>query len=194
MIGLELLINLAVLVGPLVAAYGIGSSIERRHLADLAAREAETGRLVVATSMDTGLDGVWRTRDPALVMGSVVISIDHFKRFVASLRMLVGGPIRSYESLLLRARREAILRMQEQARALGRNAVINVRVESARIASSFANGKGTTGVEILAYDTAVVADVEAPRQLSAEQADPLPWQQNPFTEPAPARPAEPQER
>jgi uncharacterized protein YbjQ (UPF0145 family) len=82
-----------------------------------------------------------------------VISVVAFKRFVAGLRTLVGGPIRGYESLLDRARREAILRLKEDARARGFQAVVNVRLETTRIARARADGKGTVGVEVLAFGT-----------------------------------------
>ena len=74
---------------------------------------------------------------------------------MAMFRALVGGNVRSYEPLLVRARREAVLRMKEQAIAGGYRAVINVRIETSRIASNRSDGKGTAGIEILAFGTAV---------------------------------------
>ena len=44
-----------------------------------------------------------------------MVSVDYFKRFLAGLRMIFGGRVSSYESLLDRARREALLRMRLQA-------------------------------------------------------------------------------
>ena len=90
-----------------------------------------------------------------MVMGSVVVSHDHFKRFLAQLRIIVGGRIKSYEPLLDRARREAVLRMKEQALARGHNTVVNIRLETSRLANSRRGGKGTAGVEMLAYGTAL---------------------------------------
>ncbi|MCH2476148.1 MAG: YbjQ family protein [Gemmatimonadetes bacterium] len=90
-----------------------------------------------------------------MVMGSVVVSHDHFKRFLAQLRIIVGGRIKSYEPLLDRARREAVLRMKEQALAHGHNTVVNIRLETSRLANSRRGGKGTAGVEMLAYGTAL---------------------------------------
>jgi len=86
------------------------------------------------------------------VAGNVVISVDYFKRFLAGLRGLVGGRIKSYESLLDRARREAILRLKKDAMDHGYHAVVNVRLETSRMAN--ARGKeGTAGLEILAFGT-----------------------------------------
>ena len=90
-----------------------------------------------------------------LVMGSVVVSHDYFKRFLAQLRIIVGGRIKSYEPLLDRARREAVLRMKEQALARGHHTVVNIRLETSRLANSQRGGKGTAGVEMLAYGTAL---------------------------------------
>ena len=89
-----------------------------------------------------------------LVRGNVVISVDYFKRFVAYLRMIFGGRVHTYESLIDRARREAILRMQERARALGAGKIFNVRLET----SSISKGRRETigSVEVLAYGTAVI--------------------------------------
>ena len=80
------------------------------------------------------------------------MSIDSFKKFVAGLRDLVGGRVSSYESLLERARREALLRMKAEARALGAQSVWNVRLETSSITKG---GKGVSAVEVLAYGTAL---------------------------------------
>ncbi len=88
-------------------------------------------------------------------MGSAVISIDYFKRFLAILRNIFGGRIRSYESLVDRARREAILRMKAEAKKNHADIIINFRMETSTIGRS-ANQKGQVGsVEALAYGTAI---------------------------------------
>ena len=97
----------------------------------------------------------WSAASSTLVSGSVVISLDYFKRVIAGLRGLVGGRIKTYEPLLERARREALLRMTESARRDGYDAVFNVRLETSRLANSRRDGNGTAGVEMLAFGTAV---------------------------------------
>ncbi|HBG96576.1 MAG TPA: hypothetical protein DDY14_14925, partial [Chromatiaceae bacterium] len=71
------------------------------------------------------------------------------------LRGLVGGRIKTYEPLLDRARREAMLRMIESARANGYDAIINVRLATSRLANARGDGEGTAGVEMLAFGTAI---------------------------------------
>lgn len=137
----------------LVVTYFIGSTVERRHQRDLRQRELRSRNLPVLTFQTPPAD--WQIEDAALVTGSVVISIDYFKRFLAGLRGLVGGRIASYESLLDRARREALLRLKERAFDAGFRAVVNVRLETSRLASSSRRGQGTSGVEVLAFGTAL---------------------------------------
>ena len=86
-----------------------------------------------------------------LVNGSVVISIDYFKRFLASLINIFGGNIGAYETLLDRARREAILRMKEDANDASE--IINIRIETSSISKNSTKNVGT--VEVLAYGTAI---------------------------------------
>lgn len=137
----------------LFGTYLTGSYLERKHFASIAEREQRFARQVAVTMrrLPSGL----HAQQVGLVTGSVVVSLDYFKRFLAGLRAIVGGRIHAYETLLDRARREAILRMREEAEAAGYDTIINVRLETSRLASAATNGKGTAGVEILAFGTGI---------------------------------------
>ena len=132
--------------------YGAGSIAEKRHFHSLVRREKQLAKIVTSTNEEVTEFG---DGDGELVTGSVVISIDYFKRLLAFIRNILGGRVSSYESLVERARREAILRMKECAAAKGYTTVVNVRVETAAIGSS-ANQKRQIGsVETIAYGTAI---------------------------------------
>ena len=148
-----LIVNILMFVGPLVVTYFIGTHLERRHFQEIRAREDKYRQYPVMT-FETVPQG-WQVASSQLVQGSIVISVDYFKRFLAALRMFFGGRIRSYEPLLDRARREALLRMTEQAISQGFDAVVNVRLETSRLASSRRDGKGTAGVEMVAFGTGI---------------------------------------
>ncbi len=137
----------------LVGAYFIGSMIERRHFRNIRKREEAVHGFPVV-SFDT-MPEDWQATSSGMVTGSIVISLDYFKRVIAGLRGLVGGRIKTYEPLLERARREALLRMTEKAREQGYDAIFNVRLETSRLANARGDGKGTAGVEMLAFGTAV---------------------------------------
>jgi uncharacterized protein YbjQ (UPF0145 family) len=147
------LINFGLPLLVLMIAYFVGSHLERQHFAAIREREAALQGFPVI-SFDT-LPPDWSIGSADLVCGNVVISLDYFKRIIAGLRGIVGGRIKTYEPLLDRARREAVLRMTEEARRRGFDAVINVRLETSRLANAAGNGKGTAGVEMLAFGTAV---------------------------------------
>ena len=138
----------------LCLGYIAGTITERRHYRSIAGREEQLLTLPVITAE-------WRITDHEvtrveLVSGSAVISIDYFKRLLAILRNLFGGRVSSYESLVDRARRGAILRMKEKAAEMQASIVVNLRLETAAIGNS-ANRKGQVGrVEAIAYGTAIV--------------------------------------
>ena len=90
----------------------------------------------------------------------MVISSDAFKTFAARLRGFVGGRLAMLESLMERARREAILRLVERAREKGATHILNLRLVSANVASSLGGGNGMIAAEVLAYGTAVAAKRE----------------------------------
>lgn len=137
----------------LLIAYFVGSWIEKKHFSDIRKREDELHNFPVV-SFDTMPDD-WQAASSSMVTGSIVISLDYFKRVIAFIRGLFGGRIKTYEPLLERARREALLRMSESAREQGYDAIFNVRLETSRLANARRDGKGTAGVEMLAFGTAV---------------------------------------
>ncbi len=136
----------------LIVAFFTGGIAERRHYKSIIRRENELGDLVVVLAKT--LPPMSPAPATALVRGSVVISVDYFKRFLARLRMIFGGRIHTYESLMDRARREAILRMQNEARVIGASMIFNMRFETSSISKGSRNAVGT--VEVLAYGTAVI--------------------------------------
>ncbi|MCG7909029.1 MAG: YbjQ family protein, partial [Candidatus Thiodiazotropha taylori] len=121
------------------------------HYKSIIARENRLRHIPAVTSRFPPMNN--NSRDAELVSGSVVISVDYFKRFIAALRNLVGGRVTSYESLVDRARREAILRMKAQAEQLNADIVFNVKLETSSIHKGRGNSIGS--VEVLAYGTAL---------------------------------------
>jgi len=144
--------DLIVFLTLLALGYGFGRMSENSHYTSIKKRELRYQKiLVVATKYPPAENP---PPDTTLVTGSVVISIDYFKRFSASLRNLFGGQMKSYETLLDRARREAILRMKEQASSLGASMVFNIKIQTASIHQGRRNAIGS--VEVIAYGTAMI--------------------------------------
>ncbi|GAB3369596.1 YbjQ family protein [Massilia agri] len=146
---MEYLILLAFWSVPVLLGYVFGRAAESRHYRSIHAREKGLVQLP-ATSLK-GLVRGGEVERSELVTGSVVISIDYFKKAASALRSLVGGPVKSYETLLDRAKREAVLRLKESCP--GADEVINLRLETMPLAGSQRNQ--ITSVEVLAYGTAI---------------------------------------
>ena len=90
-----------------------------------------------------------------LVTGEVVISGDYFKNFVAGLKNLFGGRLTSFESVLDRGRREAILRMREKAG--NASIIVNARIETILLNNIY-TPNSVPQCAIIAYGTAITYD------------------------------------
>lgn len=128
--------------------WAIGHATERRHLRRLAEREA-AARGFPVTSLKTAADAARGTgRPPALVCGEAVVASDGFKTWVFGLRNLVGGESRAFTRLHERARREAVLRMVEEAKAQGYDAICNVRFGAADIGGNATRPRKARGLNM----------------------------------------------
>lgn len=84
------------------------------------------------------------------VKGSTV-RCKHIGRDIgASFKTLVGGELDGYNEMLVEARQIAIGRMADEAKAMGANAIIGVRLMSSAVMAGAA--------EMVAYGTAVVIE------------------------------------
>jgi len=136
---------------------GFGSWLERCHYRSIRAREAKYRHILLFNGKRPPL--MLSGQPFHLVQGSVVISSDYFKNIAAGLRGLFGGNLKSYETLLDRARREAVLRMKQQAHEQGAHMIVGVLFET----STLNQGKSKQPVccEVLAYGTAFVVPQQA---------------------------------
>ncbi len=82
-----------------------------------------------------------------LVRGNTVQAKSIGKDFKAGLRNIAGGEIIEYTNMLAESREIALKRMEDKAKKLGADAVINIRFMTSSIMGGAA--------EILAYGTAV---------------------------------------
>ena len=132
--------------------FTVGGFVERAHFKRLDAREAAMRDMLV-TDLKRLPKGV-SSRSCGLVTGEAVIGSDYFKTVVAKLKSLFGGELRTFQTLMTRARREALLRMMERAKQMGANGVINIRFETSNI-GAMRGKKASAMVEMYAYGTAV---------------------------------------
>jgi uncharacterized protein YbjQ (UPF0145 family) len=99
-------------------------------------------------------------RSFGVTWGLIVRSRGLGRNITAGLRSLAGGEITEYTQLLDQSRHEALQRLQQNAAALGANAVISIAFASSEL--------GNVMTEVLAYGTAVQVepDSTAPQSVS----------------------------
>ena len=128
-----------------------GKSAEKKHLKSIVKREHQLNVLpAIASRYPPSGEGVGPHRQ-MLVTGNVVIASDYFKTFLFGLINIFGGRVTPFESLLDRARREALLRMKTSAKTANAEFVFNVKYQTSTIQQ-----KGKGAVEVLAYGTALI--------------------------------------
>jgi uncharacterized protein YbjQ (UPF0145 family) len=143
-------LDLIVFAVLMAVGYVAGRIAERRHYRSILEREQQMAGVLVFSNRFPPLAG---TGGQALVAGSVVVSEDYFKRMVSALQSIFGGRLRAYESLLDRARREAVLRMKQEASERGARMIVNVKFQTFSIPGR--NPRSYGAVEVMAYGTAL---------------------------------------
>ena len=124
---------------------------ERKHWAELELNEARlayisTDNQRFATSCHHG----------QLISSNVVISHDYFKFVIATIQNFFGGPLKTYESILERARREAVVRLKLEAEKIGATHIMGLRLSTTEM------GMQGKMVEVFAYGTAILTPSTAP--------------------------------
>ena len=153
--GAESLIGLLIYVGVPTLILGVGWIVgrlsERRHEKSLCARELALASIEVTTIRQPE-DFKKSSGGCQFVCGEAVVASDAFKTWGFGLKNVVGGESRAFTRLFDRARREALVRMKQQALELGFNAICNVRYDSADVggnAGTKKNGSSNMAISIV---------------------------------------------
>ncbi|MCW6537997.1 heavy metal-binding domain-containing protein [Yersinia ruckeri] len=95
------------------------------------------------------LEGSTITEYFGVVSGEAILGANFFKDFFASVRDIVGGRSGAYEKELRKARQIAFAELQEQAEALGANAIVGIDIDYETI------GKDSSMLMVCVSGTAV---------------------------------------
>lgn len=144
--------SLIIVILLLIIGYVFGTLAEKKSFKSIIEREKKLNSLP-AFSTRIPPD---QHCDQVLVSGNIVVANDYFKMVVAGLKGLFGGQLNTYESLIERGRREAILRMKEEAQKINAHMIFNVKLTTTNLSSSQNNKSGT--IEVYAYGTALIAN------------------------------------
>ena len=137
----------------LFITYITGSIIEKNHYKKIQQREIALFRKPCISFGSKGWSINKKIKKVELVTGECVISGDYFKNFTAGLKNIFGGRLTSFESVIDRGRREALLRMREKARSA--NCIVNTRIESVMLNDIYDAQNSVPQCAIIAYGTAI---------------------------------------
>ena len=124
--------------------FGFGRYNERKHLAELEQNEKRLAYITVGNLRKVSFE-----QSGHMISSNVVISHDYFKYVLATVQNFFGGRLTSYESVVDRARREAIVRLKLEAEKHGATYIACMRLATTEM--------GIQGgmVEVFAYGTAI---------------------------------------
>jgi len=124
--------------------FGFGRYNERKHLQYLDEQEQRLAYIRVNNSRFNE-----STFPGHMISSNVVISHDYFKYAIANVQNMLGGRLTSYESVVERARREAIVRLKLEAEKMGADQIMGIRLSTTEL------GMQGGMVEVFAYGTAI---------------------------------------
>jgi len=90
-----------------------------------------------------------------MLMANVVMSPSWVQMWIGGIMSLFGGQINVFTKVVDWARREAQQRLREKVAEEGFDEVINMRIETTMLTRTKGGKDRTSGVEILAYGTAI---------------------------------------
>ncbi|MEG0483481.1 MAG: heavy metal-binding domain-containing protein [Acinetobacter sp.] len=124
--------------------WGFGRFIEQKHLKELAEKEQRLLYIRIDTNKFQTSEAQGQ-----LISSNVVISHDYFKYIIAQIQNFLGGNLTTYESVVERARREAIVRLKQEAEKVGAKHIMGLRLSTTEL------GMQGGMVEVFAYGTAI---------------------------------------
>lgn len=130
--------------------FGFGRYQEKKHLRYLAEQEARLAHIQLDQRRFASSDQAGQ-----LISSNVVISHDYFKYIMAYLQNLLGGRLTHYETVVERARREALVRLKLEAEKVGATQIMGLRLSTTDL------GMDGGMVEVFAYGTAIYAGSKA---------------------------------
>lgn len=124
--------------------FGFGRYNEGKHFRYLAEQEQRLAYIRVNNSRFAVSE-----YSGQMISSNVVISHDYFKYAIANVQNILGGRLTSYESVVERARREAIVRLKLEAEKIGATQIMGIRLSTTEL------GMQGGMVEVFAYGTAI---------------------------------------
>ncbi|PCJ64219.1 MAG: hypothetical protein COA73_04365 [Candidatus Hydrogenedentota bacterium] len=147
-----LFVSLGIPALMLAGGYAVGKTVENRHFKSLETREAQLASITCCNLKTVANSDEVSNR--FYVDAQAVIGSDYFKTFAMKIRGIFGGELHAMQTVMQRARREALVRMCQTAHDQGATHIYNIRLETSTIGRGTGN-RGLPTAEVHVYGTAI---------------------------------------
>ena len=145
---------LTIIVFPTLS-WAIGKWYQNRLMSALLENEKQEGKMLQSDKhLSTSSSMTSMTAESSTLLHvSICVGPSWGQIFFMWFKSLFGGRLHSYDVVLDYGRREVLLRLNQQAKALGCSSIVNIRIETSTVSFAKNNNNKTSSVEFLAFAT-----------------------------------------
>ncbi len=150
-----LIIPIVTTLGFPTLSWAMGNWYQNRLMSALLENEKHQGKMLQSDkhlSTSSSMTSM-AAESSTLLHVSICVGPSWGQIFFMWLKSLFGGRLHSYDVVLDYGRREVLLRLNQQAKALGCSSMVNIRIETSTVSFVKNNNNKTSSVEFLAFAT-----------------------------------------
>jgi uncharacterized protein YbjQ (UPF0145 family) len=157
-------IILVYILGPILLSllfpflsWAIGRWYQDRLMSALQLNEKQQGNMLQSDQhlSTQSLMTTMAAESSTLLHVSICVGPSMGQIFFMWFKSIFGGRLHSYDVVLDYGRREALLRLNQQAKNLGCSSVVNIRIETSTVSFAKNDKSNTSSVEFLAFATGI---------------------------------------
>ena len=157
-------IILVYILGPILLSllfpflsWAIGRWYQDRLMSALLLNEKQQGNMLQSDQhlSTQSLMTTMTAESSTLLHVSICVGPSMGQIFFMWFKSIFGGRLHSYDVVLDYGRREALLRLNQQAKNLGCSSVVNIRIETSTVSFAKNDKSNTSSVEFLAFATGI---------------------------------------
>jgi len=138
-------------------SWAIGRWYQDRLMSALLLNEKQQGNMLQSDQhlSTQSLMTTMAAESSTLLHVSICVGPSMGQIFFMWFKSIFGGRLHSYDVVLDYGRREALLRLNRQAKNLGCSSVVNIRIETSTVSFAKNDKSNTSSVEFLAFATGI---------------------------------------
>lgn len=138
-------------------SWAIGRWYQDRLMSALQLNEKQQGNMLQSDQhlSTQSLMTTMAAESSTLLHVSICVGPSMGQIFFMWFKSIFGGRLHSYDVVLDYGRREALLRLNQQAKNLGCSSVVNIRIETSTVSFAKNDKSNTSSVEFLAFATGI---------------------------------------